>query len=254
MSSFKDTRSTERLALVRWAARIGAVTAEAVAERAELTDASARSRLLAAERRGLLARWKPLAGQPALFTVTGAGRRASGTSSLRPARVSASSAQHAIVCAGVAARLERAYPGHLLMGEPELRREETELSGPGFLSAEMAPRGGRGRLHRPDLALCPIGGGALPVAVEVELTVKAPARLAEICRAWARCRRVSGVLYLTPPGVARPLARAIDRAGGADRICVLGLELARAREVACADQPREPSQPARTVGDGGSTI
>jgi hypothetical protein len=64
----------------------------------------------------------------------------------------------------------------------------------------------------------------LPVAVEVELTVKAPRRLAEICRAWARCRCVAGVLYLAPPEVRRALERAIDQAQAGERIAVLGLD------------------------------
>jgi 2-phospho-L-lactate transferase/gluconeogenesis factor (CofD/UPF0052 family) len=69
------------------------------------------------------------------------------------------------------------------------------------------------------------------VAVEVELTVKAPRRLAEICRAWARARHVAGVLYIAPPSVEPALQRAIERVRAAERIVVAPLAaLARAGE------------------------
>jgi hypothetical protein len=80
-------------------------------------------------------------------------------------------------------------------------------------------------LHRPDLVLWPTGTAEeLPVAVEVELTVKAPRRLAEICRAWARCRRVAGALYLAAPGVEHALERAIERSRGGERVIVVPLD------------------------------
>jgi hypothetical protein len=80
-------------------------------------------------------------------------------------------------------------------------------------------------LHRPDLVLGPDETAAgLPVAVEVELTIKAPRRLTDICRAWARCRTVAGVLYIAPPEVGRALERAIVRAHAHERIVVVGLD------------------------------
>jgi hypothetical protein len=80
-------------------------------------------------------------------------------------------------------------------------------------------------LHRPDLVLWSRhSNGELPVAVEVELTIKAPRRLLEICRAWARCRCVAGVLYLAPPEVERALARAVERAQAEKRIAVVPLD------------------------------
>jgi hypothetical protein len=52
---------------------------------------------------------------------------------------------------------------------------------------------GRPGLRRLDLVLFP--DAALPVAVEVELSVKAARRLEAICRAWVRCRIGSEVRY-----------------------------------------------------------
>ena len=131
--------------------------------------------------------------------------------------------------------MERRYPGHLVLGERELRRDERERGIP-LASARLgiAPNGGP-LLHRPDLVLWPEGPenddrreggrkGGFPIAVEVELTVKAPQRLADICRAWARCRCVAGVLYLAPAEVERALHRATDQVQAGERIAVVSLD------------------------------
>jgi hypothetical protein len=228
-----SARFLERAEIIQWAARLGAVTAEALAVRGGASVASARSRLLAAERAGLLSRSRPLTGQPALYTITAAGLRASGIGGLDPCRISAANATHAIACAGVAAALELRYRDHRLLGERELRRDERE-TGSQLASARLG-RGPDGAplLHRPDLVLWPVQPDPwLPVAIEVELTVKAPRRLFEICLAWARCSSVAGVLYVASGVVERPLARAIASAQAAGRIVVVPLDaLSPADEV-----------------------
>jgi len=200
---------------------MGAVTAEALAVREQVSIASARGRLLAATREGLLLRRRPLSAQPALFSATRAGMRSADVCGLQPARVGAANAHHTILCAGVAAALERSYPSHEVMGERELRREEHQRGAP-VASAVLgsAPDGTR-LLHRPDLVIWPRVGCRLPVAVEVELTIKAPRRLLAICRAWARCGCVDGVLYIAPTEVQRALARAIEGAQAGDRIALI---------------------------------
>jgi hypothetical protein len=220
----------ERIAIVRWAAGLGAITAEALADRLDVTAASARARLLAAERERLLRRHRPLTGRPPLYTVTRAGLRRADVHGIDPCRVSASGALHLIECARAAAALERCYPDHRVQGERELRREERECRG-ALASAELgAGRHGErsqlGQRHRPDLVLWPRDpAGRLPVAVEVELTVKAPERLAAICRAWARARCVAGVLYLAPPEVQRAVQRAIEKAQAHERVVVVPLHV-----------------------------
>jgi hypothetical protein len=220
-----NTHSPERLAILRWTVRFGAVTPEALAQHGGWTLASARARLLAAERAGLLRGRRVLAGAPALYTATPAGVRASGLSGFEPCRISVANAPHAIECARVASALERAYPDHRVMGERELRRDERE-AGTALASACLGHGpGGVPLLHRPDLVLWPEDPcEQLPVAVEVELTVKAPRRLLEICRAWARCRCVAGTLYLASEPVQSPLARAIERAQAGERIARVGLD------------------------------
>ncbi len=220
-----NTCSPGRIAIVRWAAGLGAVTAEAVAEHLNVSPASARGRLRAAEGERLVKRCRPLTGHPALYTATRAGLRKADARDLDPCKVSASNALHLIECARVAAALERCYPDHRVQGERELRGEERERRC-ALASAELGggAHGGQGSRHHPDLVLWPLDAeGALPVAVEVELTVKAPERLAAICRAWARARCVAGVLYLAPPEVERAVLRAIDRAQAHERVVVVPL-------------------------------
>ena len=226
------THSPERVEIVRWTARMGAVTAPALAERLGVTPASAAARLASVERAGLLRRDRPLARQPALFTVTRAGLRATGLHGLEPCRVSASGARHLIACASVAVTLERCYPTLEVLGERELRAAERELGAP-LASARIGvgPDGGW-LLHRPDLVLRSRANQTeRAVAVEVELTVKAPRRLSEICRAWARCRSVAGVLYVAAPAVQRALARAIESAEAHEQITVVSLQAALAGSI-----------------------
>jgi hypothetical protein len=167
-----------------------------------------------------------LRGRPALYAVTRAGLRKADVHGVDPCKVSASNALHLIECARAAAALERCYPDHRVQGERELRGEERELHRV-LASAELGVgrRGEEPRRHRPDLVLWPHDpAGGLPVAVEVELTVKAPERLAGICRAWARAHCVAGVLYLAAPQVQRAVWRAIEKAHAQERVVVVPLE------------------------------
>jgi hypothetical protein len=224
----------QQLAILQWTAIIGAVTAEALAMRERCSLRSARGRLLAAQRAGLLSRERPLAQRPALFTATRAGLRAADLPGIEPARVSPANARHSIECAAVAAVLERLYPEHRVMGERELRREERHRTAPLASASLGLGVNGAALLHRPDLVLWPDTSiAALPVAVEVELTVKAPRRLIAICRAWARCRCVEGVLYIVSPEVQGPLTRAVSAARAEDALAVIELEALGNGEPIC---------------------
>jgi hypothetical protein len=256
MVSKSSTHSPDRLEVVRWTARFGVATAPAVAQHGGWSPASARGRLRAAERAGLLTGTRVLADAPSLYTATRSGIRASGLRGLEPCRVSVSGAPHAIECARVAAALERAYPDHHVMGERELRRDEREAGAPLASASLGTGSNGEELLHRPDIVLWPGGPTQeLPVAVEVELTIKAPLRLLEICRAWGRCRCVAGTVYLATPEVQRPLARAIARAGADGRVALVGLDALAAQGTAsAADGPgRGSSAAARASTDPRAT-
>jgi hypothetical protein len=224
MSSSNNSPAIERVAMLQWVGSLGAATAEALAHRERTKVGSARARLAAAARDRLLSRQRPLVAQPALYTLTPAGLRASCLAGLPPCRVSAANALHLIVCAAVAAGLERCYPDHRVIGERDLRRQERERGAP-FASARLGGAHGEPPLHRPDLVLLPTAlEPGLPVAVEVELAVKAPQRLAGICRSWARCKDVAGVLYVAAPSAERALVRAIAHVDAGSRVVVVPLD------------------------------
>lgn len=229
--------------ILAWTARLGAITAAALADRQGCSVASARGRLGAACRIGLMESWRILHGSPALFTATREGLRFAELSDLTPGRVSAAGARHALVCAASAVALERLYPQRVLSGLPELRRRE-RLAGRALASAPMRDAGGGVTLlHRPDLVLWPGSEHehAAPIAVEVELSVKAPARLAAICRAWRRCPGIDGTVYLATGEVLGPLLRAIDRADASGR--VVALDLVGFAAYGPLDLAREPRRP-----------
>jgi hypothetical protein len=245
-----SSRTIQRLALLQWTARVGAVTPDALAYLERVSLGSARSRLGRLTRERMLVRRRLLVGEPSLYTITRAGLRYAELPWVEPCRVSVAGASHTLAIARAAAALQHCFPDHEVIGERELRRRERILGRP-LASTLLAHRGERG-LHRPDLVLVPSARGQLPVAVEVELTLKAPRRLVEICRAWSFSRDIAGVVYLAPAGVRRALDRAIASTG-AERIVVLPLEaLALLDDPAVAIASAVSSEP--YVAPRGSTI
>jgi hypothetical protein len=212
-----------RPGLLAWIAGLGAVDAVAVAAHQACSIVEARARLAAAKRAGTVERYALLAGQPAVYAVTRAGMRACGVRGPLAPRVTPANAVHAATCARVAAGLERAFPDHRVVGEPALRRAQAH--GELDLSCTL-PAGGFApahRNHRGDMALVDREDRRMPVVVEVELTVKAPERLERICRGWARCRSIAGVVYVAAPAAERPVRRAVERAGAGRTVAVVPL-------------------------------
>ena len=74
------------------------------------------------------------------------------------------------------------------------------------------------------------------MAVEVELSVKAPRRLSVICRGYARARHIERVYYLAAPAAARAVARAVGNVRAQERVMVLALEDIGAL-VVCSRRP-----------------
>jgi hypothetical protein len=95
--------------------------------------------------------------------------------------------------------------------------------------------------HRPDLVCW---GRHAPIAIEVELTAKAPTRLRMIVRGWARSRLVRGVVYYATPHAARALFCALRSEGAGERVAVLPLE----RAGALPEFPIDEFHPKRRVG------
>jgi hypothetical protein len=205
--------------ILGWLASIGAAGSDDIATACGIRPSAARSRLRRLERDGLVRRVRLLAGAPTLHLLTRRGLRAAGRPELAPATVSAASFAHQLAVGRVAAALGRAH--WQVHGERELRALERAQARP-LASAELGyAADGSIALHRPDLVVMTASG---PVAVEVELTVKAPRRLRAIVRGWARSRLVAGVVYYASPSAARALAAAQRWEQAEDRVTVMALD------------------------------
>jgi hypothetical protein len=207
--------------LLGWLASIGAAGSDDTAAACGLGLGAARSRLRRLERDGLVRQVRLLADAPALHLLTRSGLRAAGRAELGLATVSVASFAHQLAVGQVAAALGCEHAR--IHGERELRALERS-QGRSLASAEIGyAANGSLALHRPDLVVWTASG---PVAVEVELTVKAPRRLRAIVRGWARSRCVAGVVYYASPHAARAVAAACRREQAEDRVVVLALERA----------------------------
>ena len=215
-------------ALLDALATVGAGGAAQLAPLSEMGETATRARLRVLVADGLVCASRVLYGEPALYSLTRRGLRAAGRCELDPVVVGASNAAHLAAVARVAVAL--AGEGHRLAGERELRAWE-RAAGRALASAEVGwARDGSIALHRPDLVCL---GDGLPVAIEVELTVKSPERLCRIVRGWARSRVVAGVVYHAAPAAMR----AVDRAIGEERAD------GRVRVVALCSASSDPSAP-----------
>ena len=230
-------RST--VAILAWLAAIGAGSAGELAASCGLSPRATRARLRAMEDAGLSRSHRVLHGAPELHSLTRGGLRAAGRPELDPVAVSASTFAHQLAVARVAVALGE--HGHQIGGERELRARERAEGRP-MASAEVGlSRDGTVALHRPDLVCW---AGDAPIAIEVELTVKAPARLRLIVRGWARSRLVGGVVYYATPHARRALDCALRSECAGERVAVLPLE----RAGALPDFPIHEFYPKRRVG------
>jgi hypothetical protein len=105
-----------------------------------------------------------------LYVATADGVASPGSARLDPARVNEASVRQWALCARLAVALEQREP-YKAWGEPRLRAAERHAGEPVASAERSTLPDGRPRSRRPDLVLFP--DAALPVAVEVELSVKA---------------------------------------------------------------------------------
>jgi hypothetical protein len=213
---------TERDAeIVGWVGRLGAAGAEHVMGRFGMGRSWAYSRLNRLVQDGLLEQVRLLHLRPGLYVATAEGLRWLGLERLGVHRVAPGGFVHAWEVASAAVALHQGLPRWELLSDRALRVVESDR-GELIASANLGELpGGRRALHRPDLAL--ISPERRVVAVEVELSVKVPRRLAAICRGYARARHVDHVYYLASSAVARAVTRAIAETRSEDRITVLPL-------------------------------
>jgi hypothetical protein len=207
--------------IVGWIGRVGAAGAEHVMARFQMGRSWAYARLSMLVIGGLLEQKTLLYRQPGLYIATAEGLRWQGIERLGVYRVGAGGFTHAREVASAAVLLHHRFPAWTMLSERELRVHESD-EGELVASARLGELpGGRPAFHRPDLALISPQGRTL--AVEIELSVKAPRRLQAICRAYARARHLSHAYYVATPPAARAVARAVAETRSEDRITVLAL-------------------------------
>ena len=207
--------------IVHWIGRMGAATLDQVRARFALGRTAAYRRVAVAVDAGLVERVSLLRAQPALLRATRRGLRYVGLP-LGVAQAPPELVGHWIACGWVAVALEREFGPGSVRSEREVRQLE-RCQGRAVASARLGEKpDGSERLHLPDLAVV---REERTVAIEVELTPKAPKRLEAIVRAWRRARWVDSTrYYVRAGGVRRGLERAIERAHAADRIDVRPIE------------------------------
>jgi hypothetical protein len=210
-----DRINRRDLEALEFVARFGTVPREVLASR----SGSGRTVSYERERRlraaGLIEVLRGLDGR--LLVATAAGRRACERTDLPAARPSPASLRHETLLAALGAQLELA--GEVVLSEREIGARE-RAEGTRLFSASM----GRGRFHRPDLIRLE---GAEATAIEVELTVKAAARLDAILRAWRFAvaeGRLAHVTYHCGPRVRPFVEKAIARTATARAIGAIDLD------------------------------
>jgi hypothetical protein len=191
--------------LVGWVARMGAVGIGHVQERFGICRSVSYEVVARLVEPGLIERVATLPGDPTLLCATAEGISYAGLG-LPPARVTPGAVDHWLACADTALWAERRWGAESLMSERELRFAELYAPKPIASAIVEELPDGRPMLHRPDLVVRDDGR---TIAIEVELTPKAPRRLLTIVRSWRRARHVDQILYLVPPG---PTQRAVERA------------------------------------------
>lgn len=196
--------------LLRYVGRQGVVRIGHVMEAMQAGRTVTYDRVAACVEAGLLERLELVRSEPGILRATRDGLRYAGLG-LPLAIVSAGALDHWLRCTSTALLLGEHYGYDRVLTEREIVLAE-QIEGKPIASAEVGEyRGGKPRLHRPDLAVLTEKG---TIAIEVELTPKAPRRLNGLMRSWRRtigAGVVSEVHYHCEPGQTR---RAVERAVG----------------------------------------
>ena len=198
-------RATREREIVTWIARMGAVSIEHVRRRWSVGRSVGYGLVARLVDAALIERVATLPGDPTLLRATHHGLRYARLG-LAVGKINPGQVDHWLACSDVALWAESEWGADALMSERELRFAERDSRRPigSALVGELPS--GRELLHRPDFLVTENGSS---VAIEVELTPKAPRRLEQLVRAWRRARHVERVLYVVPSG---PTERAVRRA------------------------------------------
>lgn len=203
--------------LVRYVGRHGIVSIAHVREAIGVGRTAAYRRVAACIDAGILERFKVVRSEPSLIRATREGLEYAGLG-LPVAQVSAGTIRHQLRCVSTAQVLARRYgEGHVLT-ERELAFEELTQRRPLASAVVGELPGGNLRFHRPDLAVLTEKG---VIAIEVELSPKAPRRLEALMQAWRRAIWVTEVHYFCQPGPTyRAVKRAVAKTRAYDKVVV----------------------------------
>jgi len=204
--------------LVRFVGRYGLVAMRHVMDALGVGQTAAYRRVGKCIDAGLLERLPLLRSETGLLRATRDGLRYAGLG-LPVASVSIGGVEHLLRCATVGLEAEQRHGADRVLTEREFRLAE-QIEGRRIASAKVKGDGRR-QLHRADLAILAEEGA---IAVEVELTPKAPRRLQQLVRAWAYAtldKEPAEVRYLCAPGqTRRAVERAVEKVRIAERIVV----------------------------------
>jgi hypothetical protein len=196
--------------IVDFIGRHGIVTIDHVIEALGVGRATAYRRTSACIEARLLERFQLLHLGPSLLRATRRGLRYAGLG-LSPVVVSPGSVHHRLRCTSTAQLLAYEFDPTQILSERELIQAE-RIEGKPIVSARLP----KSRLHRPDLAVL---NDDQTIAVELELSPKAPRRLAALIEAWKKAAWVDEVRYYCEPGpTRRGIERTIERADASDRV------------------------------------
>jgi hypothetical protein len=201
-------RRDRDLELVRYVGRQGLVRIGHVIAAMDAGRSVTYDRVAACVEAGLLERLELLRSEPGLLRATRDGLRYAGLG-LPVATISPGAVDHWLRCATTAQLLGKHFGHDRVLTERELVLAEQIAERPIASATVGEHHSGRPRLHRPDLAVLADQG---TIAIEVELTPKAPRRLQGLIRAWRRTIAsgvVAEVHYHCAPGQTR---RALERA------------------------------------------
>ena len=179
-----------------------------------ISEEAARSRLRELTNDGYLIEEPVLAGEPVAYRSTRRGRDMVG-SELRALPISLTNYRHDVGTAWlwVAARNGAFGPAREVLAERVMRsRDARGRDDPFGVRLGGVGGDGRERLHYPDLLVIDDGGRKL--AIELEITSKAPAAREKILAGYAADPRIDKVVYVVySPQVARALSRSVSRLG-----------------------------------------
>jgi hypothetical protein len=194
---------------------------------------------------------EPVLGGPIVYRSTRLGLDVVG-SELRPLPISLKNYWHDVGSAWLwlAARGGAFGPTREVIAERVMRSRDArrpERDDPFGVRLGGIGRDGRERLHYPDLLMVDPRGRRL--AIELEITSKAPATRERILAAYAADPRIAKVLYVVyEPAVARALAASVSRMGITSLVAIQRVRapggsaqtVRRARAITHRDQRRVP--------------